>query len=112
MENGICGAGFYLYHRLKYKMENDDNILTLSLKEYLIYLIDWIDELLLKTNEKQDFNSVYFLLCRLQTLNLLNFKVEKMINYCLQKIMKFNYQFIDNYELLGINHLKALKLWI
>jgi len=93
-------------------MENDDNILTLSLKEYLIYLIDWIDELLLKTNEKQDFNSVYFLLCRLQTLNLLNFKVEKMINYCLQKIMKFNYQFIDNYELLGINHLKALKLWI
>lgn len=112
IEKGVCGVGYYLYYRLKNKPDNDDSITTLKLKEYLIYLIDWIEELLIKTKEKQEYNDSYFLLCRLQKLNVYNHKVEKLITFCLQKIVDFNCRLCDNYELLGINSLKALKPWM
>ena len=112
LKDGICGVGFYIYFRLKHKQENDESMSTLFLKEYLIYLIDWIEELLLKTTSQKDYNDVYFLLCRLQALNVLNFKVEKLICVCLHKMVKFNFQLIDNYENLGINYLNTIKLWI
>jgi len=112
LKEGICGVGFYIYCRLKHKQENDESMTTLFLKEYLVYLIDWIEELLLKTTGQKDYNDVYFLLCRLQTVNVLNFKVEKLICLCLHRMVNFNSQFIDNYENLGINYLNTIKLWI
>ena len=112
IENGVCGIGFYLYHRLKNRTENDESITTLKLKEHLIYLIDWIEKLLLKTTEQQDYNDTYFLLCRLHQLNVFNHKVEKLIDFCLQKIVEHNCCVQDNYDLLGINSLKLLKLWM
>jgi hypothetical protein len=112
IETGICGVGFYLYNRLKNRPKDDENIITLKLKEHLIYLIDRIEELLLETKELQDYNDTYFLLCRLQKLDVFNHKVEKLIAFCLQKIVECNCNIQDNYELLGINSLKLLKLWI
>lgn len=112
IEKGVCGIGFYLYRRLKNKPENDTKLSTLRLKEHLIYLIDWLEELLFKTKEKTDYNDAYFLLCRLQKLNIFNFKVEKLITFCLQKMIDHNCRVQDDYELLGIPSLKALKPWI
>lgn len=112
IEKGICGVGYYLYHRLKDRPDNDDNMVTLKLKEYLIYLIDWMESSLLSTKNLNDYNDAYFLLCRLQKLNIFNFKVNKLSNYCLRKIVDFNCPISDNYEFLGINSLKILKLWI
>ncbi|GET47036.1 lanthionine synthetase LanC family protein [Capnocytophaga felis] len=112
LASGICGIGFYLYLRLKNTTNNNDSLASLKNMEYLIYLIDWIEELLLKTNNKQNINDTYFLLCRLHKLNVINFKVEEIISFCLDKIKKLNISLHDNYDLLGINSLKLLKLWI
>jgi hypothetical protein len=112
IENGVYGAGFYLYHRLKNRTKTNENITILKLKEHLIYLIDWIEELLLKSEEVRNYNDAYFLLCRLQKLNVFNYKVVKLIAFCLQKNTDCNFIPQDNYELLGINSLRQLKLWI
>ena len=112
LNNGVCGVGYYLYRRLKKKPDNDENMITLKLKEYLIYLIDWVEELLLKTKDKNDYNDVYFLLCRLHKLDVLNYKTEKMMSFCLRKLVDLNIPVSDRYELLGIESLKILKPWI
>jgi len=112
IEKGLCGVGYYLYYRLEKKSNNDESFITLNLKEHLIYLIDWFEELLIKTKTEQDYINSYFLLCRLQKLNVFNHKVEKLITLCLQKIVDLNCHIRDNYELLGINSLKVLKPWI
>ena len=112
IDNGVCGVGYYLYRRLKNKPDNDKSMLTLKFKEYLIYLIDWIEELLLKTKEKDDYNDAYFLLCRLHRLDVFNHKIERMMGFCLRKLIDFNCRISDPYELLGIESLKILKSWI
>lgn len=109
---GICGVGCYLYYRLRDKPKNDDSMITLKLKEYLIYLIDWIEELLLEGSEKTVHSNVYFLLCMLHELDVFNFKVEKLAASCLQKMMDDNCHAQDHYELLNIFYLKVLKPWI
>ncbi len=109
---GVCGVGYYLYCRLRNKKENDEILITLRLKEYLIYLIDWIEELLMKTNKTSECNDVYFLLCRFQKLDVFNFKVNRLITLCLQKMMEGDCGVQDHYELMGIQSLKLLKPWI
>lgn len=109
---GICGVGCYLYYRLKNKPENDESMTTLKLKEYLIYLIDWLEELLLKTEVETDYNNAYFLLCRLRKLDVFNYKVDKLITFCIQKMMDGNCRVQDHYHLLGIPSLKILKPWM
>ncbi|WP_286845416.1 lanthionine synthetase LanC family protein [Proteiniphilum sp. UBA5346] len=109
---GVCGVGCYLYYRLRNKLGNDESMTTLKLKEYLIYLIDWIEELLLKTKEKTDYNDVYCLFCRFRELDVFNYKVEKLATFCLEKMLDSNCLIQDNYDLLGIQSLKVLKPWI
>lgn len=109
---GICGVGCYLYYRLKNKPQNDESMTTLKLKEYLIYLIDWLEELLLKTEVETDYNNAYFLLCRLRKLDVFNYKVDKLITFCIQKMMDGNCRVQDHYHLLGIPSLKILKPWM
>jgi|LSQX01.2.fsa_nt_gb hypothetical protein len=112
IDKGVCGVGCYLYYRLRKKSKNDESITTLKLKEYLIYLIDWMEELLLKTNKIKEYNDAYFLLCLFLDLDVLNHKVEKMIGFCLQNMNDEDYPLQDHYELLGIRSLKMLKPWI
>ncbi|SMO70842.1 Lanthionine synthetase C-like protein [Saccharicrinis carchari] len=112
LKKGICGVGYYLYYRLKHRPDKADDMATLKLKEYLIYWIDWMETTLLNTKDRHNYNDAYFLLCRLQKLNIFNYKVEKLINLCLRKIIDFNCLISDNYELLGINSLKVLKPWM
>ena len=109
---GVCGVGYYIYHRLKSRNGGDDNIRVLKLKEYLIYLIDWIEELINKTTNNQDYNDAFFLLTRLHKLNVFNYKVERLSALCLQKMIDLNCEMKDNYELLGIPSLKILRPWM
>lgn len=111
-DKGVCGVGYYLYHRLKNRRDEDESIVVLKLKEYLIYLIDWMEESVLKTTDKQEYNDAYFLLTRLHRLNVFNYKVDKLSAMCLRKMIDFNCKITDNYELLGIPSLKALKPWM
>ncbi len=113
LEDGLCGIGYYLYLRLKNKINDDNQLITLKNKEYLIYLIDWIEELLIIEKKDQILNNTYYILCRLYTLNVFNYKINKMIGICLNKITKnSNHNIIDNYDHLGIPSLKLLKTWI
>lgn len=111
-DKGVCGVGYYLYYRLKKRPDDDDSMVVLKLKEYLIYLIDWVEDLLPTTTDKQEYNDAYFLLARLHKLNVFNHKVEKLLAICSRKIIDFNCPITDNYELLGIDSLKILKPWM
>lgn len=111
LEKGVCGIGYYLYYRLENRLD-DKSMVVLILKEYLIYLIDWVEDLLLKTISKQDYNDVYFLLVRLHRLNVFNHKVEKLLACCLLRMIELNCSLMDDYEFLGVDLLKILKTWI
>lgn len=91
IEDGICGLAYYLYFRLRKRKELID-ITVLRNKEHLIYLIDWIADLLPSTKQLSTLYEVFFILCQLHTLNVLNAKVEKLMAYCLQEIMVLNYE--------------------
>lgn len=112
LEKGICGIGYYLYHRLKKRSDNEDSMTVLMLKEFFIYLIDWMEEQIHKTTDKQEYNAAYFLLVRLHKLDIFNHKIEKLSAVCLRKMIDLNCQITDSYELLGIPSLKVLKPWI
>lgn len=113
MEEGAGGVGYYLFCRLKNKENMDDTPATLMGKEYLVYLIDWIGELLSISESHQAICDTYFLLSRLHTLDVINFKIEKLITVCLDKMKKNKLRsFTDNYYCLGIDSLKLLAPWI
>lgn len=112
LDKGICGIGYYLYCRLKKRMNDNDTIIILKLKEYLIYMLDWLEDMILKTTDQQNYNDSYFLLTRLYNLDVLNSKIEKLISICLHKLVDSYCPITDNYELLGIPSLKILKPWI
>lgn len=112
LDKGICGIGYYLYCRLKKRMNDNETITILKLKEYLIYMLDWLEDMILKTTDQQNCNDSYFLLTRLYNLDVLSYKIEKLISICLHKLVDSNRPITDNYELLGIPSLKILKPWI
>lgn len=111
-ENGVCGLLYYLYHRLKDRSEFDNNIRVLRLKEHLIYSIDWMECLILEEDNVNNINDAYFILCRIHKLNVFNYKVEKLLEYCIQKLIKTRHSISDKYEWLGVQTLKLLKPWM
>lgn len=113
LHEGVCGVGYYLFCRLKNKEIRDDTRATLMGKEHLVYLIDWIEELLPISETHQAISDTYFLLSRLHTLDVINFKIEKLITVCFEKMKKTKLpNFTDNYYCLGIDSLKLLAPWI
>lgn len=70
---GICGIGFYLYLRLCSNINNDNNIQILKNKEYIIYLIDWLEDI--KTTNICDYCDIYILLSKLRRFDLLNVSI-------------------------------------
>lgn len=112
LESGVCGIAYYIYSRIKNRCYDEDNIVVLRFEEYLIYLIDWMEDLILNATDINMFNDVYFILSRLHKLNVFNYKVEKLMNFSLRKLIDYNCSISDNYEFLGIDYLKILKPWI
>ena len=91
IEDGVCGLAYYLYFRLR-KRKELHNISVLRNKEHLIYLIDWIADLLPVTKHLSTLYEVFFILCQLHTLNVLNTKVERLIEYCSKEINLLSYE--------------------
>lgn len=71
---GISGLGYYLYWRTRKPV---DTMKTLLLKEYLIYLIDWIDQLTPLMDK--DREEVYYLLMAIRSTGFYKNKVDKLI---------------------------------
>lgn len=113
LKDGICGIGFYLYCRLKRKMQNESKLQTLHNKEYLIYLIDWIEDELCELSCFSDISDIYLLLYRLHKLNVFNSKIDKLIAISLEKLEFIDKKRMqDNYFCLGIPSLQLLAPWI
>lgn len=54
-------------------------------------MIDWIADLLPGTKHLSTLYEVFFILCQLHTLNVLNAKVERLIVYCSKEIRSLSY---------------------
>lgn len=85
LDNGICGLASYFYFRLRQRKDRDC-LTVLRLKEHLIYLIDWIADVLPGTKHLPALYETFFLLCQLHTLDVFNAKVEKLMMQCLKAI--------------------------
>lgn len=81
IENGLLGLACYLYERLYYRTKSEEPI-VLILKEYSIYLIDWLEDMLLNKTIEKNYYEYYFVLILLHQLNIFNVKVEKMLEWC------------------------------
>lgn len=91
LENGVCGLASYFYFRLRQRKDSD-SITVLRMKEHLIYLIDWIADLLPGTKHLPTLYETFFILCQLHTLNVLNAKVKRLLDYCSKEIGELNYE--------------------
>lgn len=89
LEKGVSGIGYYLVYRIKGQTANQQELYqTLQNKEYLIYLIDWLEELLPSSAEY--LNDILKLLIEVRKLDIYNTKVEKIISYCMEKTLGIN----------------------
>ena len=84
---GILGIAYYIYCRLCYRKDVETSV-TLTLKEYSIYLLDWLEEILLDEEREKDYNEFYFILTLFHRLNIYNAKVIRLLEWCDRKITK------------------------
>lgn len=114
LKNGLCGLGYYLYYRLNKKRDDNENLITLKNKLNLVRWIDWLEDSLDFVSEEKDWDDVYYLMNLIHSLNIINFKVDKILR---KTVLRFtlgwnNVEIVNNYEYLGIPLLKLLKPWI
>lgn len=64
----------------------------MDLKEYTIYLIDWIAEALQDNSTDKDYYEFYFILVLLHTLNIMNAKIENLLECCDKKLLTSVYK--------------------
>lgn len=81
LQSGILGLACYMYSRLHYRKSSEEPI-VLILKEQAIYLIDWIADAMQDNSINKDYYEVYFILVLLHQLNILNAKIENMMEWC------------------------------
>lgn len=110
IERGVCGLAYYHCMRLKGKSLQDESHPVLENRLRLIYLIDWLEDIMVSATN-QDLYDIYILLANVRTLDVINFKVDKLLADCLARI-DFSQKLIDNYHYLGIPYLNILKPWI
>lgn len=79
---GVIGLGRYILMRLRSTWQYEDTHTSLALKENLIYLIDWLGELMQKSSEPKD--DLLDLLQELYENGFYKTKVRKMIQQCTQ----------------------------
>lgn len=81
IQSGILGLACYMYSRLHYRKKNEEPIVLL-LKEQVIHLIDWIADAMQDNSINKNYYEVYFILVLLHQLNILNAKIENMLEWC------------------------------
>lgn len=112
LAEGVCGPAFYLYQRIL-QSQNQKNLNTLRSKAAIINYVDWLETFLIPDLNNEDLWDIYFLLVRLYKLDIYNYKIERLINLCLEiSAKKEIIHPEDKYEYLGIPSLKILTPWI
>lgn len=81
IEHGLLGLVCYLYQRLHYRIDSEEDT-PLILKEYTIYLIDWIAESMQNEGVEKNYDEFFFVLVLLHQLCLFNTKVERLLKWC------------------------------
>ena len=84
LEKGVCGIGHYLTYRIQTMKGKHEDIIILKNKEHLIYLIDWIEEIL--SNSKEFLNDILDLMIEIRKTDIYVTKVEKIMTYCMNTL--------------------------
>lgn len=82
-DNGIIGLGRYILARIAPREVSQNSNRQLLLKEYLIYLIDWLENML--PQAKGCIGEVLDFLTDLLEIGFYPSKVKKIVKYCLSK---------------------------
>lgn len=85
IKKGLLGLVCYLYERLYYRIKQE-NSTVYTLKEHIIYLVDWLEDILSDAKTEKNYYEFYFVLVLLHQMDIFNVKVEKMLEYCDRKI--------------------------
>lgn len=86
ISHGILGIAYYIYNRLCYRKKVETSV-TLILKEYSIYLLDWMEEVLQDEEKEKDYKEFYFILILFHQLDIYNAKVIRLLECCDNKII-------------------------
>lgn len=109
LENGVCGIGRYLVYRIKGRQAGDDNLQTLLNKEYLIYLIDWLEELFPVSTEY--LKDIQDLLCEIFLLGIYITKVEELLEKCIEQLQGNNWGMRNGKAGIGFSLLTTSVPW-
>jgi hypothetical protein len=93
LDQGLTGWGRYLLYRIKGEKSDLDSVITLHAKEYFIQVIDLIDYC--KEENRHVREEVISLLIDAHPLNIINFKVEKLLRFFLS-VKNDNPLFLQN----------------
>lgn len=91
IKNGLLGIGYYLYTRLVYR-KNENTPKVLTLKENVLYYIDWLGETLQNASIDKNYYEYYFILVLLHQLNIYNAKIINLLAFCEKCITENNYK--------------------
>lgn len=85
--DGILGIAYYIHQRVHYR-KNMDTPSVLTLKEYFIYLLDWLEDILRNNETKKDYYEFYFILTLSYQLDIYNSKILRLLAICEEKILE------------------------
>lgn len=109
LEKGICGIGRYYVYRIKGQPAADDHWQTVINKEHLIYLIDWLEELMPVSN--QYMKDIQQLLVEILPLGIYITKVEQLIKYCTIKLQGNNLGIKNGIAGIGLSLINSTTPW-
>lgn len=81
IKHGLLILALYLYERLYYRIQSESRHI-LDLKEYTIYLIDWISESMLYGTVDKNYHELNYVLMLLRQLDLFNSKIDRISQLC------------------------------
>lgn len=93
--DGLIGLVCYIFYRMHYRKE-EEVLIVLTLKEYTIYLIDWIIEEVQNNESEKEIYEYYFMLVILHQLNVCNAKIVNILKLCNDKIEEIKQRKICN----------------
>lgn len=109
IETGVCGIGRYFVYRLRGQSAEIDCWRIVLIKEHLIYLIDWLEELIPESTAY--LNDIQELLLEILPLGIYRTKVEKLLEYCMGKLQEIHPGIKNGKAGIGISLLTTSVPW-
>lgn len=106
ISNTLCGLLFYLYLRIKQRTNR--TLASFRNREYLIYAIDWLEDLYTQGHMLDD--KLYTLIGLLHNIKVYPTKTNLLLSMLLRDISSQS-KFYSEIDLLEIAHLSMLRLW-